>query len=220
MNWQLQQANLNSRIGNAAIIQLTDTFDILMQVQIEDLIARWNTQLDRIAISLVQYEFNIAIYDIFYKNKYTGITDKIARIFTTQAPTRLVEDDTDSTDKKKTFVIQAVRLFSNRAVQQSSPVYKEYNISNLENQDEIKSIVASMVNDEQAGRICDMSMEVNISNTDDKQITVRLTENVEKTNGYIPVILEYVFDSIEASGANGSQRYRLALVRFPQDLYE
>lgn len=220
MNWQLQQANLNSRIGNAAIIQLTDTFDILMQVQIEDLIARWNTQLDRIAISLVQYEFNIAIYDIFYKNKYTGITDKIARIFTTQAPTRLVEDDTDSTDNKKTFVIQAVRLLSNRAVQQSSPVYKEYSISNLENQDEIKSIVASMVNDEQAGRICDMSMEVNISNTDDKQITVRLTENVEKTSGYIPVIIEYVFDSIEASGANGSQRYRLALVRFPQDLYE
>lgn len=220
MNWQLQQANLNSRIGNAAIIQLTDTFDILMQVQIEDLIARWNTQLDRIAISLVQYEFNIAIYDIFYKNKYTGITDKIARIFTTQAPTRLLEDDTDSTDNKKTFVIQAVRLFSNRAVQQSSPVYKEYNISNIKNQDEIKSIVTSMVNDEQAGRICDMSMEVNISNTDDKQITVRLTENAEKTNGYIPVILEYVFDSIEASGDNGSQRYRLALVRFPQDLYE
>lgn len=217
--------NFNHRLGKQIVVDITPEFQIVLQAPLDDILNRWNLQASNIAISLVRQDFNVEVYDIFYKQNQ--VTAKIARIFTTKAPKKLItrlENEQSFVVNPDLFIVQAIRLIQNPII--SDGVYETVQVNSLADaKDNIENFVKSQVMFNSEG--FQMNIETKVKNQEDpdkniiqQQIVTRLTEKVKHDDKYIPVTVEYVFDADLWAQGTGNKNYRLALVRFPQDLYE
>lgn len=235
MDWQTLRENFNHRIGKQIVLDVAPGFQVILQTQMDDLINRWNTTLDSVALSLVRQDFDIKVYDVMtdgadacvIPNEHLNIL-KVARIFTTKAPERLINRLSENQEFKvddNLQIVQAVRLYQNP--QLNKGIYKAIQVQTNDSAEEmVLEFVKDLVAYDSEG--FQMKFKTYTKEQTDqqgvvnrKQIVVRLSEEVtHKDSGYIPVEVEYIFDqdSWEQSGA--ITQYRLQLVRFPQDLYE